>query len=151
MARGDFTLFEEFATDFANALHNLKETHVLKLGLVDDTVTPTAADSSPTWGDYSTNEVATAGNYTADGETLTFSGATRWAEADGVGTLDADDITISQDGSGFTDAYWGILYNDTAASDQAIGFLDLGGPVSEQISDVAISWDASGILTVTIS
>lgn len=151
MARGEFTLFEEFATDFSNALHNLKETHVLKLGLVDDTITPLATIESPTWGDYSANEVATTGNYTADGETLTFSVATRWAEADGVGTLDADDLTISQDGSGFTDAHWGILYNDTAASDQAIGFLDLGGPVSEQDGDVTISWNASGILTVTIS
>jgi hypothetical protein len=119
--------------------------------LVDDTITPTAADATPTWGDYSGNEVSTAGGYSANGISLAYTGATRWAEADGVGTLDADNITISQNGSGFTDAYWGILYNDTAASDQAIGFLDLGGPVSEQDGDITITWNASGILTVTVS
>ena len=150
MARGDLTLFEEFADEFGKGAHNLNGA-TLKLGLIDDSVAPTAADTTPTWGDYSGNEVSTAGNYTADGETLTYSGVTRWGEADGVGTLDADDITISQDGSGFTDAYYAILYNDDHASDAAIGFLDLGGPVSEQDGDVTISWNASGILTVTIS
>lgn len=147
MARGDFTLFEEFAENIGE--HDLSA-DTLKLGIVDNTLAPTAATATPTWGDFSANEVATTGGYTADGETLTYAGVTRWEEADGVATLDADNISLSQDASGFTDAYYAILYNSTHASDLAIGFIDLGGPVSEQAGPVAINWNASGVLTVTV-
>ena len=58
---------------------------------------------------------------------------------------------ISQNASGFTDGYWGILYNDTNGTDMAICFIDLGGPVSEVDGDITISWNASGIQTVTVS
>ena len=149
MARGDFTLFEEFADQLGSENHNLENGgDTIKLGIVDDTLAPTAADGTPTWGDYSANEVATTGGYTANGETLANQAFT---EVDGVATFDADNIVLSQDGSGFTDAHYAILYNDTNATDMAIGFLDLGGPVSEQDGDVTIAWNASGIFTITIS
>ena len=147
MARGDFTLFEEFADNIGEEIHNFAS-DTLKLGLGDDTITPTAADATPTWSDYSANEVSTAGGYTENGETL---GSVTYTEADGVATLDAANVSLAQDGSGFTDAYWGILYNSSAAGGNAIGFIDLGGPVSEQDGPIAINWNASGILTVTVS
>ena len=85
----------------------------------------------------------------ADG--LTLSGVT-FTEAGGVATFDdTGNISLAQDGSGFTDAYWAIIYDDDAASDEAIGFLDLGGPVSEQAGAVTITWNAGGIATVTVS
>jgi len=147
MARGDLTLFEEFAAQLAGETHNFSS-DTLKLGLVDDTLTPTAADGTPTWSDYSANEVGTGGGYTADGITLA---SVSWSETGGVGTLDAADVSLTQNASGFTDAYWAILYNDSAGSDEAIAFVDLGGPVSEQDGPVAINWNASGILTITVS
>jgi len=147
MARGDFTIFEEFAEQIGEEKHNFAS-DVLKLGIVDNTLTPLANIATPTWSDYSANEVSTAGNYTANGETV---GSITFTEAAGVATLDGADVVISQDGSGFTDGYWGILYNDTEATDMAIGFVELDGPVSEQDGDVTISWNASGILTVTVS
>lgn len=146
MARGDFTLFDEFALALGEEDHDFS-LDTLKLGLVDDTITPTAADATPTWADYSANEVATTGGYTTNGETLT---NVSFTEVDGVATLDADNISLEQNGSGFTDAYWGILYNDDS-NDAAIGFIDLDGPVSEQAGPIAINWNATGILTVTIS
>ena len=149
MARGDFTLFEEFVDILGQGDHQL-DAHTLKLGIVDNTLAPLANIATPTWGDYSANEVSTAGGYTANGITLTYSGVTRWSEAGGTATLDAENITISQNGSGFTDGYWGILYNDTHVTDGAIGFLDLGGPVSEQAGDININWNASGILTIAV-
>jgi len=147
MAAGDITLFEEFAEQLGNEKHNFAS-DVLKLGLIDNTTPPTAADASPTWSDYSGNEVSTAGGYTADGETLA---NVSFSEAGGVATLDADDVALAQDGSGFTDAYWGILYNDTEATDMAIGFVELDGPVSEQDGPIKIQWNASGIARITIS
>ena len=147
MATGDLTLFEEFSDQLGEEAHNFA-TDTLKLGLIDNSSAPTAADATPTWSDYSGNEVSTAGGYSADGITLT---SMTWTEASGVATLDAANISLSQDGSGFTDAYWGILYNDSNGTDMAIGFIELGGPVSEQAGPVAINWNASGILTVTVS
>jgi len=37
------------------------------------------------------------------------------------------------------------------ATDMALGWVDLGSAVSQQDGDVTISWDASGIFTVTVS
>jgi hypothetical protein len=147
MATGDVTIFEEVAEMIGEETFNF-ESDTLKLGLIDNSTPPTAADATPRWGDYSGNEVSTAGGYTADGETLA---SVTYTEADGVATLDADNVSLSQDGSGFTDAYWGIIYDDTATNDEAIGFVELGGPVSEQAGPVAINWNASGIMTVTVS
>jgi hypothetical protein len=147
MAQGDVTLFEEYALDAGAEDHDLAS-DVIKLGIIDNTTPPTAADATPTWGDYSANEVSTAGGYTADGETIA---SQSWTEANGVATFDGDNITLAQNGSGFTDAYWGILYNSTNASNKAIGFIDLGGPVSEQVGQVEIRWNASGIFTHTVS
>lgn len=147
MARGDFTLFEEFAENIGGGDHDFTS-DTLKLGIVDDTLTPTAADATPTWGDYSANEVGTGGNYVADGVTLT---TVTYTEASGVATLDADNVSIDQHASGFTDGHWAILYNSTHASGAAIGFIDLGGPVSEVAGPVQVNWNASGIFTLTIS
>jgi len=148
MARGDWTTFEEFSVDLGNGVHNLGSDQ-LKLLLIDNTTPPTAADATPRLADYVGNEVSTAGGYPANGIALT---GEAFAEAGGVATLDdTGNISLAQDGSGFTDAYWGILYNDTAAADQAIGFVDLGGPVSEQAGVISITWNAGGILTGTIT
>ena len=148
MARGDFILFEEFADQIGEEGHKF-DTDVLKLGIVDNTATPLDTQAAPTWATYSANEVATTGGYTADGETL--SGVT-WAEVDGVGTLDdTGNISLAQNGSGFTDAYWGILYNDTNVTDMAIGFLEFTGPVSEVAGPINVNWGAGGILTITVT
>jgi hypothetical protein len=152
MARGDLVLFKEFALTIGLKGHQL-ETDVLKIGIIDNVVTPTADDATPAWGassgvDYDGNEVSTAGGYTSGGETVANN---TYTEAAGVGTLDGDNIALSINASGFTDGYWGILYNDTHASKAAIGFVDLGGPVSEVAEPIAINWHGSGILTVTVA
>ncbi len=147
MARGDLVVFEEFALNIGLEIFQL-ETDVLKMGIVDATITPAAGDATPTWGDYSANEVSTGGGYPAGGEVIANN---TYTEAAGVGTLNGDDISIVQNASGFTDGYWGIIYSDTAAADNAIGFLDLGGPVSEVAGPITVTWDASGITTVTVT
>ena len=153
MARGDFTLFNEFGISLAEKKIDL-ETDTIKLALIDNVVTPTANDATPMWGagsgvDYDTNEVSTGGGYVAGGRECANPTATR--STDTI-TFDADDpATITQDGSGFTDAYYGILYSDTATNKEAIGFLDLDGPVSEQDGPITISWDDAGIATITMN
>jgi hypothetical protein len=147
MARNDWVTFEEFGLDLADGEHDLGA-DTFKVGLIDNSTAPTAADATPRWGDYSGDEVSGTG-YTAGGAALTDTGVT---EAAGVTTFDdGDNVTWSQNGAGPTDIYWAVLYNDSAAADQAVGFLDMGGAVSLQDGDVTITWNASGILTITVS
>ena len=147
MAHGDVTVFEEFALALGDEVHDFAA-DTFRLGIIDNTTPPTASDATPTWADYSANEVSTAGGYNSGGETLD---SVTFTEAAGVATFDAADEVISQNGSGFTDGYWGIIYNDTAASDNAICFIEMGGPVSEQDGDITFTWNASGIFTITVS
>ena len=152
MARGDFTLFEEFANQLGSENHDFEVGQdVIKLGIIDDTSgEPSAAQATPTWATYVGDEVTDTGGYTANGITLANQS---FDEVAGVATFDADNITIAQDPAGFINAQWGILYNDTNGTDMAIGYLDIGGgvDVSERAGQVAINWHASGILTVTIT
>jgi hypothetical protein len=150
MARGDLTVFEEFADTLGMEYFDF-DSDTLKLALIDNTTAPTAADTTPAWGDYSANEVTGGTSYTAGGDALT---TLSWTEAAGVATLDADDVVWSQDGSGPTDIYWGILYDDTPTTplaDPAICFVDMGGAVSLQDGDVTVAWNASGIFTITVT
>jgi len=149
MARNAWVTFEEFSKDLANGVHNLgSDTFIV--ALVDNTATePVAGTATPRWADFSGNEVADGNGYTSPGATLS---GTSIAEAAGVSTFDdTGNVTWSQNASGFENAYWAILYNDSATNKEAVGFLDLGGPVSLVTGDLTITWNASGVLTVTVS
>lgn len=147
MARSDLVVFEESSLQLGKGEHDLSS-NVLKLGIVDSTITPTAADSTPSWNDFSANEVSAGGGYVADG--LTLANVT-YTEVGGLSTLDADDVALSQDPAGFTDGYWGIVYDSTNASNMALCFVDLGGPVSEVDSPIAFNWNVSGMITLNVT
>lgn len=149
MAAGDVTFFDQFLEDEGTAVHNL-DTGVIKLGLIDAVVTPTASDATPAWGvssgvDYDGNEVTTGTSYTAGGPDITAT----FSQTAGTATLDATNVTIATDASGFTDARWGIIYNETATNNEAIAYLDLGTARSIQAGSLTINWNASGIGTKT--
>jgi hypothetical protein len=150
MARGDFTLFNELSVSLAEKKIDL-ETDTIKLALITNGVTPTANDADPQWGvgsgvDYDGNEVSTGGGYPAGGLACANPAFVRSGD---TGTFDADDPSaLAQNGSGFTNAYYGILYSDTATNKEAIGFLDLGGPISEQDGPIDIDWHADGIIDI---
>lgn len=143
MAQGDVTVFDEAKLAILKGTHAL-DTHTIKCAILDNTTTPAAGDTTPVLGDYT--EVGTSGTYTSGGTTLTIS----LTEAAGTATFDATtNPSWAQDASNDTDAYWGLIYNDTAASDEAIAFVDLGGPVDMTAGDLTITWNASGIFDLT--
>ena len=147
MARGDLIVFEEFSKQLGDEAHNF-QCDVLKAGIIDSTITPTAADGTPTWTDYSANEVGTGGGYVAGGIVLQ---NVVYTEVGGVATLDADSIALLQDAGGFTDGFWVIIYNDTNPTDMAIAFVELDGPVSEVAGPITINWNVGGISVVTVN
>jgi hypothetical protein len=151
MARGDLVLFEEFAKIIGEGCNFASDT--VKVGLVKIASTPAHADATPTWSDYSASEVS-GSNYTAGGATLA---SPTWTEAAGVAKYDANNVTWTQHASGFavgasTGAAWAIIYDSTVSS-KGIGFVELKSgstTVGNVAGDLTISWNASGIFTVTV-
>lgn len=142
MATGDIIVFDEAKLALLDGTHDL-DTNVIKCAILDNTLTPAAGDTTPALADYT--QVGTAGTYVAGGATLTIS----LTEAAGTVTFDAtSNPTWAQDASNDTDAWWGLIYNDTDVSDSAIAFVELGGPVDMSAGDLTITWNASGIFTV---
>lgn len=145
MARGDLTVFEEakakmLSGDWASTDH-------MYCAICDNTTTPVAATATPVIGDFT--QVGAAGTYVTDGTDLGAISALV-TEAAGVMTFDsATNPTWAQHASNDVDAYWGIIYNFTDAGKDAIAFVDLGGPVDMQAGDLTITWNASGIFTIT--
>jgi hypothetical protein len=144
MATGSVTLFDEFLKDLGTEAHNLPS-DTLKMALLTDSVTPSADQSTPTWSDFSTYEVSGSG-YTAGGETLT---TVTWTTATGVTRLGCDDIGWVINASGPTNCRWGLLYNTSAGSSEAIGFVDLGGVLSLQSGPIDIETDAGYLFKLT--
>lgn len=143
MARGDVTFFEEALANLLDGTHDF-DNDTFKCAICDNTTAPTAADATPALGDYT--EVGTAGTYTAGGTAVTVS----LSETGGTATVDlTTNPTWAADASNDADAYWGIVYNDTAVGDPAIAFVDLGGPVDMTAGPLTINWNASGLFTIS--
>lgn len=145
MATGDVTVFDEAKAYMIDG--GWESTDDIKCAILDNTTAPAAGDTTPALADYT--EVGAAGTYTAGGTSLGNLG-TLTTEAAGTMTFDsATNPTWAQDGSNDTDAYWGLIYNDTQAGDPAIAFVELGGPVDMSAGALTITWNASGIFTIT--
>ena len=149
MARNDWVTFDEFGKDLANKVHNMgSDTFSVRL-ITNAATEPVAGTATPRWADFSANECTQGGNYTTGGEVLT---GTSIAEAAGVTTFDStENPTWAAAAGSPTDIYWAVLVNDTAANDECVGFLDMGGPVSMVSGSVTVTWNASGILTVSVT
>ena len=145
MATGDITWFEEAHT--LDYFASWALTDDIKCAVLDNTTAPTAADATPALGDYT--QVGAAGTYTTGGTSLGNWG-TVWTEAAGTGTMDSTtNPTWAQDASNDTDAYWGLIYNATQAGSPAVAYVELGGPVDMTAGSLTITWNASGIATLT--
>lgn len=145
MATGDVTFFEEALATMLDGGWEPSDT--MKCAILDNTATPAASTATPALGDFT--EVGTAGTYTAGGTSLGTWGDFI-SEAAGTVTFDSStNPTWAQDASNDTDAYWGLIYNDTQAGDPALAFVDLGGPVDMTAGSLTITWNASGVATLT--
>jgi len=139
MAAGDFVIFNEALVALFNGTHDL-DTHDIKLAILDNTTTPSAATATPAFGDFT--EVGSGGTYVAGGTSLTIS----LTQAAGVLTFDSTtNPSWAADAGNDVDAYWGLLYNNTDAGKAAIGFIDLGGPIDMTATSIDVVFGASGI------
>ncbi len=116
----------------------------VKLGFITSAATPSKTAADPRWGaggstNYSTNQVGTGGtSYTGP--------VTIGSPTIAVSTPDiffrGNIVTLAQDASGFTNARWGILFQDDA-NDYAIAYIDLGSDRSLVAGQVQIDWNGA--------
>lgn len=152
MARGDVKLFAAFDKVAKGGISFNLGSDTLKLGIVTAATVPGVGTNDPRWGalgttDFSANQVATSSNYTGP---ITL-GSVTWTRTAGVVTLDFADVTVTIDAAGFTDGYYAIIYDDTVAGKYAIGYIDLGGPISLIAASLVITVNASGFSADTAS
>lgn len=145
MATGDVTWFDEAKAYMQD--DDWASTNDMKVAVLDNTTVPTAGDGTPALGDYT--QVGTGGTYVAGGISIGTWGALI-TEAAGTVTYDsATNPSWAQDALNDTDATWALIYNDTQAGDPALAFIELGGPVDMSAGSLTITWNVSGIATLT--
>ena len=134
MAAGHMTLIANYVQSMANNSPADKwASDTVNVALITSATTPANTDSNPTWGaagaqNYSTNEIATAGAYTAGG--IALSGKTV-TQASNVISLNATSpVTWAANASSPANARWAIFYDNTTANKEVLGFLDLGAVTS---------------------
>ena len=89
--------------------------------------------------------------YTAGGQALTFltTTAISYNAASNTVVLDADDV--SWDGSTLSNVSYGILYDDTPATNKPlIGYLDFGGAFSTVEGSFKVIWSTSGVAALSV-
>ena len=146
MARGDLIVFEEAKEHMLNG--DILATDEMWIGLVTDTCLVT--DPVPAYaagGTTNYTAIATAGNYASGGLNL---GAMTvvFVEAGGTLTFDsATNPTWAQHASNPQDADHAVIYNKTTGLCYVM--IDLDGPIDMQAGALTITWNASGIFTIT--
>lgn len=145
----------KFGDTFVNYNTVNLASHTFKLAFIKSAanggIDPTAATAAPHWGgtgttDLSSSQVATGGtSYTAP---ITLTGVT-FTSVSGVATFAANNIAVAADASGFTNARWAVVYDDTDTNKRALFIVDLGGDQSIAINDYDIKWN-SGTSSGTI-
>lgn len=111
----DWTLFNAFLEDVAEGKHDFSA-DTLKIALTN-TLPDTATDAVLS----DITQITSAGGYAA----ATVTGVTS-AQAGGVYTLGHGAVTFTPSGAAFDSARYWVLYNDTAASDNLIAWIDYG-------------------------
>ena len=145
MATGDVVFFEESKALMLTG--GWAASDDMKVAICDNTAAPIAAQATPALGDFT--QVGSAGTYVAGGTSI---GTWTSIVVEAAGTVTFDSATNpswAQNASNDTDAYWAIVYNDTDAGDAALAYVDLGGPVDMSAGSLTITWNASGIATLT--
>ena len=124
------------------------DTDTIKVALLSNAYTPDQ-DAHNYLDDVVANEVSGTG-YTAGGNTLANKTNT-YNSATNVIVLDADDTTWS---SSTITARYAVIYDATPATNATkplIGYVDFGSDQSSSNGNFTITWDATGIVRITVA
>jgi hypothetical protein len=145
MARGDLKVFNDALAKMIDG--DWASTDHFYCAICDDTATPAITDEAPVITDYT--QVGDSGTY-VDGGTDLGTLADLVTAAAGVMKFDsATNPTWAQDASNDTDAYWAVVYNYTDEGKDCLLFVDLGGPVDMSAGPLTVTWNGSGLFTIS--
>lgn len=116
-----FQKFNAFVENLAEKKFNL-ETDTLKVMLVNSPA-PLATNSVKA----DLTEITAQNGYSAGGATVTVASA---GQTSGTYKLVLNDVTFTASGGSFGPFRYFVLYSDTAASDELIGFWDYGSSIT---------------------
>jgi len=138
-----FNKFQSFVEALAEQAHKL-DTDTLKVALSN--TAPQATQTVFLPGSLHPPPAA-ANGYTTGGHTTAQTGS---AQSGGTYKLTLTDVEITANAGGIGPFQYIILYNDTAASDELIGWYDYGSPITLLVGEkFTIDFDAAnGVLTL---
>jgi hypothetical protein len=125
------------------------DTDTIKVALLTNAYTPDQ-DAHNYLDDVITHEVTGATGYTAGGNTLANKTNT-YNSSTNVIILDADDTTWS---SSTITARYAVVYDATPSTNATrplIGYVDFGSDQSSSNGNFTITWDATGIVRITVA
>jgi hypothetical protein len=125
------------------------DTDTIKVALLTNAYTPNQ-DTHNYFDDVVTNEVSGATGYTSGGNTLANKTNTYNGGSNTI-VLDADDTTWS---SSTITARYAVIYDASPATNATrplIGYVDFGSDQSSSNGNFTITWDATGIVRVTVA
>ena len=125
------------------------DTDTIKVALLTNAYTPDQ-DAHNYFDDVSTYEVSGATGYTSGGITLANKTNT-YNSGTNVIVLDADDVTWS---TSTITARYAVVYDASPATNATrplIGYVDFGSDQSSSNGNFTITWDATGIVRITVA
>lgn len=135
-----WTKFNSFVEALAEKVHNLGS-DTLKMALTN---TAPSATTNTRLSDIT--QIGAGNGYTTGGATASITSS---AQTDGTYKLVLGTVTFSASGGTIGPFRWIVLYNDTAANDELIAYLDYG--TAYTIPDgqtFSIPTNSSGVLTI---
>jgi hypothetical protein len=119
-----FTKYEKFSEDLGEAVHNFSS-HTFKVALTN--AAPNVATHSVL---ADITQISTGGGYTGGaGGGVALDGVT-YTRSGGVSTFVANDEVITASGGSIGPFRYAVYYNDTAASDPLVGYVDYGSSIT---------------------
>lgn len=136
-----FVKFNSFVEALGRKVHNLNA-DTLKVVLTNSA--PNAATNTVL---ADITQIANGNGYTTGGSTAA---SPAYSQTSGVGKLTATDVTFTASGGSIASFRYAVLYNDTAANDELIGYADYGSSISPAVGEsFVVDFDATnGIITV---
>jgi len=135
-----FNKFNSFSEAVAEKVHNLGA-DTLKIMLTDSA--PIASNTVKA----NLTDISAGNGYTAGGTAVTITAS---SQTSGLYKLVGSDVVFAASGGSIGPFRYAVLYNDTAASDELIGWWDYGSSITLLTGEtLTVDLDASnGILTI---